>query len=90
LRITKLSFPTSEISHAKLETEYYKALAILQWSKRWSTISPFLCMQRQSTTTIFRFLNLSTVRILPNMADQEKNATLKGALHRQIHLQGKG
>jgi len=39
---------------------------------------------------IFCFSKLSKVRILLQVADQAKKVTLKGALLRQIHFQGKG
>jgi hypothetical protein len=42
------------------------------------------------TNTIFLLFKLSNVRILPRAADHTKNATLGGALVRQMLFQGKG
>jgi hypothetical protein len=100
LRTTKVSSPTRRsltrqgmtyTKPNKPKIEIHKALAILQWSRRWSMVSPlFLHMQYQSITVIFHFLKLFKVMILPKATDQAKKATFKGALLRQIHLQGKG
>ena len=54
------------------------------------TFSPFrLCMMHQSITLMPLFHNLSTVKILPNAALQEKKATLEGILDLQIIIHGK-
>jgi hypothetical protein len=51
--------------------------------------SSFLHIPHLLTSTIFFFLKLSSIRILPKAADQMKKATLDGALVRQILFQGK-
>jgi hypothetical protein len=69
---------------------FHKALATPQWRRRWSTDSPSDSQsQHLFTTTKPLLLRLSTVRIFPNAAVQAKNATLGGALDRQMLFQGK-
>ena len=70
--------------------ELHKVIAILQWSKKWSTLSQlFLHMQHQSTTMICRFLKLFTISIFSKVAIQAKKVALKAALFHQILIQGK-
>ena len=63
----------------------------LQWSKRWSTVSPSQQhKQHQLTQGRFIFTRLSIVRILSQVAVHKKKETLLGILTLQIHFQGKG
>lgn len=65
----------------KLNTKDHNSYAIGQWRRRRSTDSPHrLHIQHKSITMILLFRRLSINNILPNAADQEKNATLGGTV----------
>ena len=81
------------MTHAKSNKpniEFHKALAVSQWSKRWSTVSLlFLHKQQRSTTMICPFSNLSKVRILPKAANQVKKTLSKGPYSTKYTSKGK-
>ena len=64
-----------------LRIEDEKALVILQWRRRWSTVSLSAQQRGQAlTTTMFRRRRLSIVRIFFRRASHAKAVTLGGAL----------
>ena len=73
----------------KPSTSSHNSQATLQWSKRWSGLSPLsLHKQHQSTKIRPRFQRLSIVKIFPSAAVQEKKAALGGILDFQTTFQG--
>ena len=74
----------------KVRTRFHSSWARGQCNSKWLTDSPLdLHIQHQSIMRTFLFRRLSIVRILPNVAVQEKKATLDGTLAFHTLLQGK-
>jgi hypothetical protein len=74
----------------RVKTWIHRVEATSQWRRRWSTVFPSLLhKQHLSTMMIFLFLRLSTVSILPRVANHEKKAALRGAWVRHTLFQGK-
>ena len=73
-----------------LNTKLHNRLALPQWSKKWSTVSPLhRHMMHQSTKSIILPLKLSHIRILSHTAVHTKKETHEGTLTFQTPFQGK-